>query len=170
MTFHPTARAGSVRTMAPVPRPPWQRHASLLAGLPTDRDAWIAQVGVELRRAEGRVAVAAEKLGIARPTLSLMLDWIDENAPELAEQLPRATRAEAAVVGNREASVPLDDATRAALAKIVEAEGRAAVAADAGIGLPALRKALDGDPVKPGTATVLLAVVARESAAKGAKR
>lgn len=170
MTFHPTARAGSVRAMAPVPRPPWQRPASMFAGLPKTRDEWLAHVGVELRRAEGRVAVAAERLGIARPTLSLMLDWIDEHEPAEAEKLPRATRSEAAVVGNREASVPLDDAARAALARIVEAEGRAAVAADAGIGLPALRKALDGDPVKPSTATNLLAVVARESAAKGAKR
>lgn len=169
MTFPHNTRAGTVRTMAPVPRPPWQRHASLLAGLPQTRDEWLAHVGVELRRAEGRVAVAAEQLRIARPTLSLMLDWINEHDPDAAEKLPRATRAEAATVGNREASVPLDDTARTALAAIVEAHGRAAVAADAGIGTAALRKALDGDPVKPSTATVLLAVVAREAAPKGAK-
>lgn len=60
------------------------------------------------------------------------------------------------------------DAARAALAEFVEARGKVAVAEDAGIGTRALNAALNGDPVKPGTATNLLAVVARENA-KGAK-
>jgi len=168
MTFPPNARAGSVRTMAPVPRPPWQRPASMFAGLPQTRDEWLAHVGVELRRAEGRVAVAAKALGVKRNTFALWLAWCDENDPAAAEKLPRATRSDAMVANNRDTLAPLDDAARAALAELVEARGKVAVAEDAGIGTRALNAALDGDPVKPGTATNLLAVVARENA-KGAK-
>lgn len=170
MTFPADARTGSVRAVPPIPRPPWQQAASMRARLPLDRDPWVAQVAVEMRRAEGRIAVAAKALGVKRNTFALWLAWCDENDPAAAEKLPRATRSDAMVANNRDTLAPLDDAARAALAELVEARGKVAVAEDAGIGTRALNAALDGDPVKPGTATNLLAVVARESAAKGAKR
>lgn len=168
MTFPTTVRAGTVRAVPPVARPPWLQPASLLAELPRDRDPWVAQLAVELRRAEGRIAVAAKALGVRRTTMTAWLAWLDEHEPDAAEKLPRATRSEAVAANMREVCTALDDAARAALAQIVEASGKVAVARDAGIGTRALNTALEGGEVKPATVTNLLALVARE-AAKGAR-
>lgn len=87
-----TRRPAGCASVPPPKRPPWQLVGSLRAGLPVERDAWLARV-LDVMRAEATHSATADVLGVPLHHVLAWWSWLvtERAAGRLDCDLPART-------------------------------------------------------------------------------